>query len=90
MRKKRIGDLRFRRQFKLGSYIVDFVCLAARLIIEIDGPSHHQTVDYDEARTKWLNSQGFHVMRFSNADVMSNLEGVVRTVELVLAVNPSP
>jgi very-short-patch-repair endonuclease len=66
LRKKRIDNRRFRRQYRLGRYIVDFVCLSARLIVEADGPSHEFTVAEDEARTRWLVSQGFRVIRFSN------------------------
>ena len=91
LRKKRVGDLRFRRQYVIGNYIVDFVCLPARLIVEIDGPSHDQTADRDERRTAWLNSQGFEVLRFTNRDILSNLEGVVLTIANAIAVgHPSP
>ena len=89
LRKKRVGQLRFRRQFRLGHYIVDFVCLPARLIIEVDGPSHDQTLEDDERRSRWLESQGFKVIRFRNEDVLRNLDGVVRTIELELVVRLS-
>jgi len=81
LRGKRVGGLRFRRQCRLGWYIVDFVCLPARLVVEVDGPSHDQTIEHDERRTRWLESQAFRVIRFSNGDVLANLEGVVRTIE---------
>ena len=66
LRRKRIGGLRFRRQYRFGTYVVDFVCLPARLVIELDGPGHDQTVGHDERRSRWLESQAFRVMRFSN------------------------
>jgi very-short-patch-repair endonuclease len=83
LRRKRIGNLRFRRQYRLGGYIVDFVCLAARLIV--DGDSHDQTYEDDQRRRQWLEGQGFRVMRFWNHEVAGNLEGVVRTIEVELA-----
>jgi len=70
LRRKQVGGLRFRRQYRLGNYIVDFVCLPARLIIEVDGGQHAEQVARDEARTAWLESQGFRVIRFWNSDVL--------------------
>jgi very-short-patch-repair endonuclease len=81
LRKKRIDNRRFRRQYRLGRYIVDFVCLSARLVVEVDGPSHEFTVREDEVRTRWLVSQGFRVTRFSNEDVLFDFDSVVRTIE---------
>src|SRR5882724_5259295 len=80
LRRKQLGARRFRRQYRLGRYIVDFVCLAARLIIEIDGPSHDVKVDQDETRTTWLESQGFRILRFSNEQVLYELDSVIQTV----------
>ncbi|MFZ1988733.1 MAG: endonuclease domain-containing protein [Alphaproteobacteria bacterium] len=85
LRKKRVGDMRFRRQYPLGPYIVDFVCLPARLIIEVDGPSHDSTAENDERRAAWLLNQKFRVIRFSNRDILTNLEGAVRTIEVEIA-----
>jgi very-short-patch-repair endonuclease len=82
LRLKRVGNLRFRRQYRIGSYIVDFVCLQARLIVEIDGESHNMTIDRDQRRQEWLESQGFRIIRFMNSDVRANLEGVVQAIEL--------
>jgi len=84
LRDKRVGGLRFRRQYRLGPFIVDFVCLSARLVIEVDGPSHELTVDADVRRTRWLEDQGFRVLRFSNDQVMHDLAGVVQTIGAVL------
>ncbi|MCC6470931.1 MAG: endonuclease domain-containing protein [Alphaproteobacteria bacterium] len=83
-RDKRVAGVRFRRQFRIDYYIVDFVCLSARLVVEIDGESHRQTLEDDARRTRYLDEQGFRVVRFSNRDVMANLEGVVRTIELMV------
>ena len=84
--------MRFRRQYPLGNYIVDFVCLPARLIVEIDGGQHGVQIEADEDRTRWLESQGHIVVRFWNNDVLLNTEGVVeRIVEVVrLRLEPPP
>jgi very-short-patch-repair endonuclease len=85
LRAKRSTPLRFRRQSPIGNYVVDFVCLAARLIVEIDGESHNHTIEADERRTRWLESQGFRVVRFMNVDVLKNTEGVVLAIQSELA-----
>jgi very-short-patch-repair endonuclease len=84
LRRKRVRNLRFRRQQRIGSYIVDFVCLAARLIVEVDGEPHDLTYEDDQRRTAWLEAQGFHVIRFQNHEVTGDMEGVVRTIEMEL------
>ena len=84
LRRKQIGDRRFRRQYRIGSFIVDFVCLSARLIIEINGPSHDIGVAKDEVRTAWLARQGFRLLRFSNEQVLYDLDSVVRTIEAAM------
>ncbi|WP_343718348.1 endonuclease domain-containing protein [Inquilinus sp.] len=85
LRDKRVGGLRFRRQYRLGPYVVDFVCLSARLVIEVDGPSHELSFDADARRTRWLEDQGYRVVRFTNDQVMHELAGVVQTIGAVLA-----
>jgi very-short-patch-repair endonuclease len=84
LRRKRIGNLRFRRQYRIGRYIVDFVSLQARLIVEVDGPSHEFTAGEDEVRTRWLIAQEFRVLRFTNEDVLFSMDDVVRTIEAEL------
>ena len=73
----------FRRQHIIGNYIADFVCLPARLVIEIDGGYHQlpQQEVNDEVRTKWLNEQGFNVIRFTNEEVIANIESVLQTIK---------
>jgi very-short-patch-repair endonuclease len=72
----------FRRQFQLGSYYVDFVCIAAGLIVEIDGDTHGTdlAVSNDALRDDYLSGRGFAVMRFSNRDVLTNADGVFSVV----------
>lgn len=83
LRRKNLNGLRFRRQFSLGPYFADFICLPARLIIEVDGGQHaeEEQMAHDQRRTAWLNSQNFRVLRFWNLDVLENLEGVVDAID---------
>jgi very-short-patch-repair endonuclease len=80
LRRRQLGALRFRRQFPLGPYIADFFCLRARLVVELDGSQHAERAVEDAARTRWLESQGFKVIRFWNQEVLQNLEGVLETI----------
>ena len=74
---RHIAGLKFRRQEPIGPYIVDFVCYAARLIVEVDGGQHAElTANHDQRRDAWLASQGFRVLRFWNVEVLESLEGV--------------
>ena len=84
LRRRQVGDYHFRRQHPQGPYVLDFVCLKARLAIEIDGPSHDQTVARDEHRTAYLEERGFRLLRFTNEDVRQNLSGVVETIRMAL------
>ncbi len=72
--------LKFRRQQPLHPYIVDFACMKARLAIELDGFSHDARQDYDARREADIRKMGWTMMRFSNDEVLSNLEGVVVTI----------
>src|SRR4029077_7538940 len=69
LRNRQVLNLKFRRQHPIGNYIADFCCIEKRLIIELDGSQHSKRVAQDEERTKWLNEQGFEVLRFPNEDV---------------------
>jgi very-short-patch-repair endonuclease len=73
---------RFRRQTPIGSYIVDFVSFASRLVIEADGGQHNMAsgIRSDQARDDFLRSQGFRVLRFWNSDIDANLEGVMEAI----------
>ncbi len=79
LRAKRIS-YKFRRQHVIGPYIADFCCEEARLIIEVDGDSHVEQVAYDEARTEHMSGLGYRVLRFTNRDVLHNVEGVLEVI----------
>ena len=78
LRSRQCGCLKVRRQATIGPYIADFVCIEARLIVEIDGGQHDANID--SRRTKFLERHGFKVLRFWNNDVLENLEGVLETI----------
>lgn len=76
LRGKRLDNLKFTRQKPLTEYIVDFYCAELMLVIEIDGDTHPGQKQYDKDRTKNLNKFGVEVIRYTNAEVLNNLEGV--------------
>ena len=82
LRLRQLDGARFRRQHPMGPYIVDFVCLEKRPIVEVDGPQHaeEEHAARDERRDRWLNGEGYRVMRFQTIDVYRNLGGVVDTI----------
>jgi very-short-patch-repair endonuclease len=91
-RSRQLLGLKFRRQHSIGPYIVDFYCHAYRLCIELDGGQHYTKAGQqgDEARAALLHTRGLHVLRFSNLDVLKNLEGVLLTVvEKVTSLTPT-
>jgi very-short-patch-repair endonuclease len=79
LRQRQINGLRFRRQVPINHYIVDFACLEARLVVEVDGGQHSES-QADKKRDAYLRSQGFRVLRLWNNDVLSNREGVHRAI----------
>ncbi|HOI16666.1 MAG TPA: endonuclease domain-containing protein [Geobacteraceae bacterium] len=76
LRMRQFAEYKFLRQKPLGGYIVDFYCSKLRLVIEIDGESHAETVEYDVERTKILEALGLTVVRYTNDEVMLNSAGV--------------
>jgi very-short-patch-repair endonuclease len=76
VRAKRLDGLKFRRQHPIQPYIVDFICPEKELIIELDGGQHAEAIEYDEKRTRFLESKGYTVIRFWNDEVLNNIEGV--------------
>ena len=84
LRNRQLCQAKFRRQFPINPYIVDFACLELKLIIELDGGHHAEQISYDEKRDFFLKQQGFKILRFWNNDVTGNLEGVLERVRLTV------
>lgn len=85
LRANRFETIKFRRQKVIGRYIADFAANDPKLVVELDGDSHAGQEAYDIARTRFLESEGYHVCRFTNADVMTNMDGVLTKLALVVA-----
>jgi adenine-specific DNA-methyltransferase len=80
LRAGRLEGWKFRSQTPIGPYIADFVCPAAKLIVEIDGGQHADQQDYDNRRTRFFENEGCRLVRFWNNDVLQNLEGVLTAI----------
>ena len=76
--------LKWRHQSPRGPFKPDIFCFSERLVIEVDGDTHPTTATYDASRTAFLEREGYRVLRFNNADVMSNLEGVIAAISFSL------
>jgi very-short-patch-repair endonuclease len=83
IRMKQLKGHLFYRQKPIGDYIVDFFCPRAKLVIEVDDSYHlvGETIEYDSIRDEYLSSLGLRVLRFSNSDVMTHIESVVKRIE---------
>ena len=90
LRMRQFSDYKFLRQKPVGDYIVDFYCAGLQLVIEIDGDSHAETAEYDAERTKFLGSLGLRVIRFSNDDVLRNIEGVYEELSKTITALQEP
>jgi very-short-patch-repair endonuclease len=89
LRDRRLSGYKFRRQRPIGPFIVDFICIARRLIVEADGGQHADS-EYDRRRTAWLEACGWQVIRFWNNDILQNTEGVQQMIlEALEAPSPS-
>jgi very-short-patch-repair endonuclease len=85
LRRRQIAGYKFRRQAPIGRYVVDFVCLSERLIVEIDGPTHDFSVAADGKRALWLRSQGYRLLNFSANEVLQEPEVIGLTVAAALS-----
>ena len=91
LRSRRLAGFKFRRQQPMRHYVLDFVCFSHRLVIEVDGGQHANTVERDEIRSRFLAREGFRVLRFWNNDVLGNRSGVcARVLEALGERAPSP
>jgi very-short-patch-repair endonuclease len=90
LRAHRFQGHKFRRQQPIGPYIVDFVCLDAKLMIELDGGQHAEAKDYDLQRDTWLTFQGFRIVRIWNNELFENEAGVMEKILEMLTLSPTP
>ena len=90
LRSRRLQKTKFRRQYSIGQYVVDFYCPSARLAIEIDGDSHFtdEAEANDKIRTAFLKERGIRVIRFTNSDIMKNIEGVLERIASLIVPHP--
>jgi very-short-patch-repair endonuclease len=84
VRDRRLDGLKFRRQVPIGPYIADFLCPDHGIIIELDGGQHAEQMSDDEARDRYLVSQGYLVLRFWNHEVLTSMDGVIDKIFSVL------
>ena len=88
--KESFPDLKWRHQVPIGPYYADILCFSDRLIIEVDGDTHAEARNYDARRMTYLQRKGYRVIRFTNRDVMENLDGVITTIAPLLNDHPHP
>ena len=90
VRMKQLKGYQFYRQKPIGDYIVDFFCPGAKLVIEIDGSRHlvGETIEYDRIRDDYLSSLGLRVLRFTNTDVLTDIETVVDSIRGRIPLSP--
>ena len=86
IRFRQLKDLLFYRQKPLGGYIVDFYCPKAKLVVEVDGSQHFskEAIEYDHIRDEFLKNMGLTVIRFTNIDVLENIDGVIEVINRYL------
>nr|WP_324257062.1 endonuclease domain-containing protein [Cellvibrio fontiphilus] len=91
IRNQQLG-VKFRRQHGIGRYIADFYCAQLKLVIELDGDSHYQNggQEYDQVRDEFMHALGLTVLRFTNRDVMNNLDGVLAVIKSLTPSQPPP
>jgi very-short-patch-repair endonuclease len=90
LRKSQLGGLKFRRQAVIGSYVVDFLCPSHNLVVEVDGESHVGRDEADASRTKFLEREGFRVVRVTNDDVLRDLDAVALHILRAAGAPPTP
>jgi very-short-patch-repair endonuclease len=85
-----ISATHFRRQVRLGRYIVDFASYGLRIVIELDGGQHAMQSKRDATRSKFLESEGYRVLRFWNNEVLRNIDGVLEVIQSAVRATPTP
>ena len=86
LRNRQLEGVKFRRQQPIGHYVVDFASLENRIIVEIDGGQHNERGmrEKDEERTVWLKSEGYHILRFWNNEILKKVDGVLEVIREAL------
>ena len=87
LRGRKLAGLKFRRQHAIEPFIVDFACIEKRLIIELDGEYHDHIYERDQSRQQQLEAAGWEVVRFSNADVLGDVESVATAIVRILDID---
>ncbi len=90
LRNRQVDGFKFRRQVWLDSFVADFYCAEAKLVVEADGGQHDEGHDADTRRSAILREKGFRIVRFWNNDVTENIEGAIEMVRSALGELPSP
>jgi very-short-patch-repair endonuclease len=90
LRGRQLEGFKFRRQHSIGRFVVDFVCLEHKLVVEVDGGHHAEQVDADAERTAYLEGRGFRVVRFWNNEVLTEMDGVAMRLLATLTPTPLP
>ena len=94
LRNRELGGWKFRRQYPVGPFIVDFICVEKNLVIEVDGGQHAENEESDLQRSAFLNKMGYRIFRFWNNQVLQETEGVLEAIFAILAEgkqnSPSP
>ena len=80
LRAKQLCGLKFRREHPIGPFIVDFACVNQKLVVEVDGGYHDQTIELDLSRQEWIEGDGWEVIRFTDMEVEENAEAVARAI----------
>jgi len=84
LRGNKLNGVSYRRQHAIGNHIVDFVSIKKKLIIELDGSQNLEQTEYDEERTRYLESQGYRVIHFWNGQIEKEMDGVVNMLETII------
>ena len=85
LRDRELDGWKFRRQYQVGAFIVDFICLEKNLVVEVDGGPHAENEESDIHRSAYLNKMGYRVLRFWNNEVMQETDGVLEAILAILA-----
>ncbi|MFA5135435.1 MAG: endonuclease domain-containing protein [Patescibacteria group bacterium] len=88
LKDKQLAGYKFRRQYSVGGYVLDFYCPRLRLGIEVDGPSHYiskEAIEYDKQRQKYIESFGIRIVRVTNQDVYRNIAGVIELLMKIIS-----